>query len=143
MTRTLPTENVTDDDGGPIKEWLQYRGRETTAVVDRFGIVFTTSHKNAWGTVVHDPLPVVPDDADDPPPDAIPRSVSDALVERNPLVGYGVVCEYPTEAGHRTDLSIDGKVMRSPKSVNGRVGTLTSPPEETGDEPAPEDEEED
>jgi len=133
MTRDLPTTNNGSD-------WIQYRGNENTAMSDDFGVVFTTSKKNAWNIVVHDPKPVVDNDAEDPPPDAVERRVADALVQRCPVVAFGVVCEYPTGTGdgHDPSLEIDGKVMESPKAADGRAakftgGSNSDPPDGTDD----------
>lgn len=94
MTRHLPNTNATDEDGDPVKEWLQYRGPATSVMVDAYGIRFSTEIRG--DQVVHEPLPVVDPDAD---PDAVPdnavaRPVAEDLVESTALINWGVVCEH-------------------------------------------------
>lgn len=113
MVRKLP---LTDEG----REYVQYRGRETTAIIDRAGVVFETVHKEAWNQVVHKPLPVYdPEELgedDDPPENGIRRELAEELTRRNPVVCWGVVCEYPTDDG------IDGGVYPTPEAADGATG---------------------
>lgn len=86
MPRDLPK----DDSGG---DYIQFRGRQTSVVVDDVGVRFGTEQRN--GRRAHKPLPVVDDDADPSraPDGAVIRSVAEALVETNPLIAWGVACE--------------------------------------------------
>ena len=104
MTRDLPKDNEGD-------QWLQFRGRQTSVTADDFGILFTTEFRD--DRRVHKPLPVVDEDDPDPPANAVLREVADALVERNPLVCYGIACEVPTEDG------VCGEVFATPKALDG------------------------
>lgn len=107
MPRLLPRENATDDDGDPVRDWIQFRGRQTSVTVDAYGLQFTTERRN--GGIAHKPLPVIDDDADpsDAPDDAVIRSIADHLVDTNPLVCYGVACE------------TCGQVFPSPDALSG------------------------
>jgi hypothetical protein len=104
MTRDLPKDNEGD-------QWLQFRGRQTSVTADDFGILFTTEFRD--DRRVHKPLPVVDEDDPDPPANAVVRPVADELVDSNPLVGYGIACEEPTEDG------VCGEVFASPKALDG------------------------
>lgn len=126
MTRDLPK----DDEGD---QWIQFRGRQTSVTADDFGILFTTEDRG--GRRVHKPLPVVEDHDPDPPANAVLREVADALVDRNPLVAYGIACEEPTEDG------VCGEVFASPKALDGHKtvhtdGSDGSDPDDDDTEPA-------
>jgi hypothetical protein len=103
MPRELPKDN---SDG---RDYIQFRGLQTSVTVDRYGVRFETEHRG--GQVAHKPLPVVNPDSDDPPDDAVARPVADALVESNPLIGWGVACEQITDDG-----DICGDVFDTPKA---------------------------
>lgn len=104
MTRDLPKDNEGD-------QWIQFRGRQTSVTADDFGILFTTEERG--NRIVHKPLPVVEEDDPDPPANAVLREVADTLVDRNPLVCYGIACEEPTEDG------VCGEVFATPKALDG------------------------
>lgn len=74
-------------------EYIQFRGAQTSVSVDQFGVHFGTERRN--GRIAHEPLPVVEDDAADPPQNAVARSVAELLVDSNPMVAFGVACEHP------------------------------------------------
>jgi len=103
MPRELPRDN---SDG---RDYIQFRGPQTSVTVDRYGVRFETEHRG--GQVAHKPLPVVDPDSDDPPDDAVARPVADALVESNPLIGWGVACEQPVDDGDTC-----GDVFDTPKA---------------------------
>ena len=100
MPRTLPK------DDSEARDFIQFRGYQTSVSVDAFGVHFGTVRRN--GTVAHRPLPVVDADADpaDAPDDAVARPVAEHLVETNPLICWGVACE------------TCGDVFDSPQAVN-------------------------
>jgi len=103
MPRELPRDN---SDG---RDYIQFRGPQTSVTVDRYGVRFETEHRG--GQVAHKPLPVVDPESDDPPDDAVARPVADALVESNPLIGWGVACEQPVDDGDTC-----GDVFDTPKA---------------------------
>lgn len=122
MTRDLPKDNEGD-------QFIQFRGRQTSVTADDFNILFTCEIRDD-GRKVHTPLPVVDPDADDPPANAVVRPVAERLVERNPLVCFGIACEEPTEDG------VCGEVFASPKALNSHRGVHadTSDGSETNDD---------
>lgn len=111
MTRTLPRENSDE------RQFIQYRGPQTSVSVDEVGVRFTTSTDD--GRVVHDPLPVVDTDTDpdDAPADAVVRPLAEELVEKVPMVCWGVACEHATADG------VCGKVFATPAAVAGHKQT--------------------
>lgn len=104
MTRDLPKDNEGD-------QFIQFRGRQTSVTADDFNILFTTERRG--DRIVHKPLPVVDEDDPDPPANAVVRPVAERLVDRNPLVAYGIACEEQTEDG------VCGAVFESPKALDG------------------------
>lgn len=110
MPRELPTEN---SDG---REYIQYRGPQTSVTHDATSIRFDTEHRGDM--VAHRPLPVVDADVDpsDAPEDAVARPVAEQVVESNPLICWGVACEvcgdvFDTpkgESSHRSVHADDG-----------------------------------
>lgn len=117
MPRSLPTENA------DARDWIQFRGSQTSVSHDATGIQFGTEKRR--GLVAHQPLPVVDDDVDpgDAPDDAVARSVADELVESNPLVCYGVACE------------VCGDVFDSPTAVSSHQQAHQNNPEHGDDGP--------
>lgn len=91
-------QNDDDADVPPPEEdpeVLQYRGPEIRVVAEPAGmdgvrLVFDSIEK--FGGQYQKPYPVVPDDAANPPDDAILRSVADRLVETSPVFHYGAAC---------------------------------------------------
>ena len=111
MTCDLPKDNEGD-------QFIQFRGRQTSVTVDDFGILFTTDERG--NRIVHKPLPVVDEDADDPPANAVVRPVADRLVDRNPLVCYGIACEEQTDEDDAD--GVCGDVFATPKALNSHRG---------------------
>jgi len=126
MPRELPRTEPEDDDGEPIREAIQFRGRQTSVVLDEFGIRCQMMVKDtpAGGFRMHEPLPVATEEAiqsGDAPANAVAEPVAEAVTNgdlANPLIRYGVVCEHPTGDG-----GICGKVFPSMKSLNGHLST--------------------
>lgn len=116
MTRQLPQT----DEG---EQFIQFRGRQTSVTVDDFGILFTTEDRS--GRRVHRPLPVVDEDTEDPPANAVVRPVAERLTETNPLICWGVCCEHQTEDG------VCGDVFATRKAVNSHSGVHTSDPSDS------------
>jgi len=118
MTRALPTE-----DSG--REYIQFRGYQSSVTLDRFGIRFTTEHRETPeavpNRVVHVPLPVADREeivAGEAPRNAISRAVAEQLTEgdlRNPLVCWGVACE------HVEDGETCGRVFDTPQALSGHL----------------------
>jgi hypothetical protein len=125
MPRELPKTEPEDDDGEPIREAIQFRGRQTSVVLDDFGIRFTTMMKETpeGGFLMHEPLPVASEDAiqaGEAPANAVAEPVAEELTHgelSNPLISYGVICEHPTDEG------ICGEVFPSMKSLNGHLSS--------------------
>jgi hypothetical protein len=119
MPQLLPTDNA------EARDWIQFRGPQTSVTHDGTGIRFTTEHRR--GRMAHKPIPVVDDDTDpaDAPDDAVARSVADELVEANPLICYGVACE------------VCGDVYDSPTAVNSHQSAHKNNPDH-GEEDGPE-----
>lgn len=87
----MPRHLQTDD--ADARDYVQFRGRQTSVTEDRTGVHFGTEHRHDM--VAHRAYPVVDPDADmdDVPDDAILRPVAEQLVEQNPMVAWGVACE--------------------------------------------------
>jgi len=125
MARELPKKEPEDDDGDPITEFIQFRGRQASVVLDEFGIRFQMIDKEApeGGFLMHEPLPIASEEAiraGEAPPNAVAEAVAEELTHgelSNPLIQYGVVCEHPTDDG------ICGKVFPSVKSLNGHLSS--------------------
>lgn len=118
MPHDLPKDNEGD-------QYIQFRGRQTSVTADDFGILFTTEVRD--GRRVHKPLPVVDVDDPDPPANAVVRPVADELVDRNPLVCYGIACEEPTDDG------VCGDVFPTPKALDGHKTVHNDNRTDTGD----------
>lgn len=73
-------------------DYLQFRGSQTSVTNDDTGVRFVIDYSGERPT--HVPLPVADPDDDDPPDNAVARPIAEHLVESNPLVCYGVVCEH-------------------------------------------------
>lgn len=114
--------------GDSGEDFIQFRGRQTSVVLDDFGIRFTTEPKETPDGVPsfmsHKPLPVASSEAiraGEAPDDAVAQEVAEQITDgelSNPLVCWGVVCEFPTEEGE-----ICGQVFDSPESLNGHMST--------------------
>jgi len=125
MARELPKDEPETDDGDPVTDYIQFRGRQTSVVLDEFGIRFTMMQKDTpeGGFQMHEPLPVASSEAiraGEAPANAVAEPVAEQITNgelANPLICYGVVCEHPTEDG------ICGKVFPSPESLNGHMST--------------------
>lgn len=114
------------DDSGD--EFIQFRGRQTSVVLDDFGIRFETEVKETPDGVpnfrAHKPLPVAEADAiraGEAPDEAVAKEVAEQITDgdlANPLICRGVVCEFPHEDG-----GICGQVFDTPESLNGHMST--------------------
>jgi hypothetical protein len=109
MPRTLPKSEP--DDGA---DFVQFRGPQTSVTHDPTGIRFGTRRRQ--GRIVHEAVPVVDIDDPDPPERAVARPVAEQLVEQNPLVCWGVVCEHPVNGG-----DVCGCVFNSPQGLNSHL----------------------
>jgi len=111
MTKSLPKT----DDGD---EFIQFRGPQTSVTHDATGVRFTCTVKR--GQRVHQALRVVdPDeDVDDEDRPVVARPVAEYLVERNPLVCWGVVCEHTDGDGN-----VCGRAFSTPKSLNSHLSS--------------------
>lgn len=108
-------------------EFIQFRGRQPSVVLDDFGIRFTdTTVETPDGEPnfrQHEPLPVASEEAiraGEAPENAVAEPVAEQITNgdlANPLICYGVVCEFPTEEG------ICGDVFDTPESLNGHMST--------------------
>lgn len=117
---------LTKNDSG--EEFIQFRGRQTSVVLDDFGIRFDTEVKETPDGVpnfrAHKPLPVAGSEAiraGEAPDDAVAKEVAELITAEdggNPLICWGVVCEFPTEEGE-----VCGQVFDSPESLNGHMST--------------------
>lgn len=125
MARELPKDEPETDDGDVITDCIQFRGRQTSVVLDDFGIRFQMIENDTpeQSFRVHEPLPVATEEeieAGEAPANAVAAPVAEQITHgelANPLICYGVVCEYPTEDG------ICGEVFGSPESLNGHMST--------------------
>lgn len=125
MARELPNTEPEDEDGEVIREAIQFRGRQTSVVLDDFGIRFQMMIKETpeGNFRMHEPLPVASQeaiDAGEAPANAVAAPVAEELTHgelSNPLIQYGVVCEHPTDDG------VCGDVFPSVKSLNGHLST--------------------
>jgi len=132
MARELPKTEPEDEDGNVITEAIQFRGRQTSVVLDEFGIRFQMMDKETpeGGFLMHEPLPVASQEAisaGEAPANAVAEPVAEELTHgelSNPLIQYGVVCEHPTEEG------ICGEVLPSVKSLNGHLSSHYESPED-------------
>lgn len=126
MARELPKTEPETDDGDPITEFIQFRGRQTSVVLDDFGIRFSMTVKDTpeGAFRMHEPLPVATEEAiraGEAPPNAVAEPVAEQITNgelSNPLICYGVVCEHPTEDGE-----VCGEVFASPEALNGHLST--------------------
>lgn len=125
MTRELPKSNPETDDGDPITDYIQFRGRQTSVVLDDFGIRFQMIQKDTpeGGHQMHEPLPVVSEEAireGEAPANAVAEPVAEQITHgelSNPMICYGVVCEFPTDDG------VCGEVFPTPESLNGHLSS--------------------
>jgi len=125
MARELPKHEPEDDEGEVITEAIQFRGRQTSVVLDDFGIRFQMMIKETpeGGFRMHEPLPVASEEAisaGEAPANAVAAPVAEELAHgglSNPLISYGVVCEHPTDEGSC------GEVFPSMKSLNGHLSS--------------------
>lgn len=126
MARELPKDEPEDDGGDPITDYIQFRGRQASVVLDEFGIRFgmTVKETPEGGFLMHEPLPVASAEAieeGEAPANAVAEAVAEQITHgelANPLICYGVVCEHPTDDG-----DVCGKVFPSPESLNGHMST--------------------
>jgi len=121
----MPIELPKEDSDG--QEYIQFRGPQTSVTVDRLNVHFETDHRG--DVVCHKPLPVVDPDAEDPPEDAVARPVAEELVESNPLICWGVVCE--VRVG---ESEVCGSVFDTPKgeASHRSVHSGRAQPEDSG-----------
>jgi len=106
-------------------EFIQFRGRQASVVLDEFGIRFTDMVKETPdgepNIRMHEPLPVADAEAiraGEAESNAVARPVAEQITNgdlANPLINWGVMCEYPTEDG------VCGDVFDTPKSLNGHL----------------------
>lgn len=128
MTRELPKTEPEDDEGNVIQEYIQFRGRQASVTLDDFGIRFTMEDvetpEGVRGFIRHKPLPVASAEAiraGEAPANAVAEEVAEQITHgeiSNPLIAYGVICEFPTGEGE-----ICGDVFASPESLNGHMST--------------------
>lgn len=106
----MPRPQPHDDAG---RDFIQFRGRQTSVVHDQTGVRFGTELRN--GRRCHAPVPVVPDDTDPSamPADAVIRSVADELTKTNPLICWGIAC------GACGDVFADRNGLSGHQSVHG------------------------
>lgn len=126
----MPRELPKDDSEG--RDYVQFRGPQTSVTVDRFGIRFETEHRG--DQVCHKPIPVVDPNADDPPADAIARPVAEELVASNPLIAWGVACEQITDDG-----DVCGDVFDTPKGEASHRSVHADHDADADDEPGGDD----
>lgn len=114
MTRDVSRDNADPSDA----EVITFRGRQTSVTNDATGVHFETEHR--FGRRVHAPVPVVSDDADpsDVPANAVARTVAEQLVDNNPLIGWGVVCEEHTNDGVCGDVFPSVSSLESHRQVH-------------------------
>lgn len=119
MTKTLPTTDEGD-------EYIQFRGPQTSVTHDATGVHFGCISRN--GRRVHQPHRVVDpgEDVDGDEP-TVARPVAEYLVDRNPLVCWGVVCEHPTGGG------VCGQAFPTPASLNSHL-SVHADSEDGGDD---------
>lgn len=111
MTKTLPKTDEGD-------EYIQFRGPQTSVTHDATGVRFTCTTKN--GRRIHQAVRVVdPDeDVDDVDQPVVARPVAEYLVDANPLVCWGVVCEHTGPGG-----DVCGRAFSTPKSLNSHLSS--------------------
>lgn len=134
MGRKLPTDEPETEDGEPIREYIQFRGKQTSVVLDDFGIRFQMIRKETpeGGFRMHEPLPVASEEAiraGEAPANAVAEPVAEQITNgelANAQICYGVVCEHPTDDG------ICGKVFPTPESLNGHLSSHYGSEEDAG-----------
>lgn len=132
MARELPYTEPESDEGDVITEFIQFRGRQTSVVLDDFGIRFQMMEKETpeGGFQMHEPLPVASEEAiraGEAPANAVAAEVAEELAHgelSNPLIWFGVICEHPDDDG------ICGEVFPSMKSLNGHLSSHYNTPED-------------
>lgn len=132
MARELPNTEPESDEGDVITEFIQFRGRQCSVVLDDFGIRFQMMEKETpeGGFQMHEPLPVASKEAiqaGEAPANAVAAEVAEELAHgelSNPLIQFGVICEHPTDDG------ICGEVFPSMKSLNGHLSSHYNTPED-------------
>ena len=130
MARELPKTEPESDDGDPITEYIQFRGRQTSVVLDDFGIRFQMMQKETpeGGFRMHEPLPIASEEAiraGEAPANAVAAPVAEELTHgelSNPLICYGVICEHPVDDPDDPE-AICGQVFPSVKSLNGHLSS--------------------
>lgn len=128
----MPRELPKDDSDG--RDFITFRGPQTSVTVDRYGVRFETEHRG--NQVCHKPVPVVSADADpaDVPDNAVARPVAEELVESNPLIGWGVPCEQLTDDGEPC-----GDVFDTPKGEASHRSVHTDHDADDGEGPGGDD----
>lgn len=118
----MPRQRPQEDAGS---DFIQFRGRQTSVTVDDVGVHFGTERRN--GRIVHEAVPVIPDDSDprssDVPSNGVVESVAEALVAANPMICYGVACEHPDCQA----------VFESPQAVSSHQSAHTDGSDADGD----------
>lgn len=143
MSRDLPT-----DDSGT--EYIQFRGYQSPARVERVGLSFRTEIKETPDGVanIHYHIPkkvITREEYDDAETDTPDEFVLDALAQdlvdgdgRNPLISYGVCCEWIHNDGE-----LCGDVFDTPRGLNAHLNSHYDVDEESGDATATDTEEPD
>lgn len=130
MARELPRTEPENDDGDPITEFIQFRGRQCSVVLDDFGIRFQMIDKETpeGGFRMHEPLPIASEEAiraGEAAANAVAAPVAEELTHgelSNPLIQYGVICEHPVDDPDDPE-AICGQVFPSVKSLNGHLSS--------------------
>lgn len=122
MTKSLPKRNDGD-------EFIQFRGPQTSVTHDQTGVRFTCTSRN--GRRVHRPIRVVDPDEDvsDEDGPVVARPVAEYLVEANPLVCWGVVCEHTDDDG-----GVCGRAFSTPRSLNSHLSVHTDSEDNADDD---------
>jgi len=120
MPRELPK---TEPESADV---IQFRGRQTSVILDDFGITFriTTQESPAGTFRMHEPLPIASEESirsGDEPPNAVAAPVAEEITHgeiSNPLICYGAVCEVPDPDG-----GICGEVFPSKDALIGHLSS--------------------
>lgn len=124
MTQELPKAEPEDP------ECIQFRGRQTSVLLEDFGIRFQMiKQQSPAGTfLMHEPLPIASERAiqsGNAPENAVAAPVAEELTHgeiSNPLICYGVVCEFPDP--HTGEIC--GDVFPSMDSLIGHLSSHTN-----------------